>query len=107
MDQMNGFARTVRAAGVPTKRHEHWRAAYKATPYLAGLDDHSLLVHTSRAFRGTLRFFALDRATAPARKIDDDPEPFDEAMAGWTHCLEELNNRPIDVRRLQPYLKFE
>lgn len=107
LDHMESFARATKAAEEPQTRHEQWRAEYKARPYLAGLDDNSLLVHSSRMFRRTLPFFALNGATAPARKIDDDPAFFDEAMAGWTHSLEELNNRLIDVRRLQPYLKLE
>lgn len=106
MGQMKSFARTKRAATEPAKRHEQWRAEYKASPYLADLDDNSLLVHSSRMIRGTLPFFALGGATAPARTIDDDPMAYDEAMAGWTHCLEELNSRVIDLRRLRPYLKF-
>ena len=105
LDKLASFSQS-KIANVPTKRHQKWTADYKANPYLSALGDEALLEHSSRMLELTVPFLlGKIGSSAPARTLKDEPDAYDEVMAGWTHCLTEMNSRLLDIRRFTPYLK--
>jgi hypothetical protein len=104
-DKLEAFSE-FRLSKMPEKRHEKWRADYRARPYLSVLADDALLKHSSRMFELTLPFLVGEiGSNAPTRSMNEEPEAYEEIMSGWTHCLTEMNFRLLDMRRFTPYLK--
>lgn len=74
-------------------RHELWRKQYRNNPYLKSLSDDAVLSHGDR-----LLFFMT-----PHFLKDGDRTPFEQIaqfMEGWTHFLEEVRIRGLDLRKL-------
>jgi len=50
------------------------------------------------------RFFVLaPGATAPARSVTEEPDQCGALTELWTHFIEEMNYRAIDMRELARY----
>ncbi|MGH6899959.1 MAG: hypothetical protein ACREJ5_25965 [Geminicoccaceae bacterium] len=81
----------------PLVRHEIWRRAYRADPYLRSLSGDDFLDHAARII-GTMapHFLKGGRKLAHAAVA--------ELMEGWTHVLEEAEHRRLDMRKLQARL---
>jgi hypothetical protein len=76
----------------PIRRHEVWREQYRANPYLESLSDDAVLSHGARLFSLMTPNFLKG-----GRKL-----PFDQMiqfMEGWTHFLEEVRTRGLDLKR--------
>jgi hypothetical protein len=74
-------------------RHEWWRRNYRNRPYLRSLSDDAVLMHGAR-------FMSL---IAPHLLINGpqiDSDKMAEYIEGWTHFLEEVNFRGLDIRKM-------
>ena len=79
-------------------RHELWRQQYRNNPYLRSLSDDDVLVHGAK----------LLRLMAPNFLKGGPKIPFDKMaqfMEGWTHFLEEVIFRGLDLKKM-PKVEF-
>jgi hypothetical protein len=74
-------------------RHEWWRRQYHAQPYLRPLSDAELLVKGADILRRLMPHF-LDGGPGYV------PEVVNPSMEEFTHFIEEMNHRGIDMRRI-------
>jgi SEC-C motif len=74
-------------------RQELWRMQYQGKPYLRGLQKEDLLHYGRRLFEDIGPRFLRGAPRTPARYIG-------ELMERFTHLLEEINFRAIDMREL-------
>jgi hypothetical protein len=81
------------ASNVP--RHELWRREYRAEPYLAKLDAEELREYAVTLFHKLKPCF-IKSAEKPA---DDTAQAY---MIRFTHLLEEVNRRGVDMRDVLP-----
>lgn len=74
-------------------RAESWAREYEARPYLQGLSDPRLIKHATRVFAGVTAGL-MKQATGAQRARAQT------LMRTWTHVLEEINRRGMDIRDL-------
>jgi hypothetical protein len=91
----------VKRTGQPTKtekkplvRHELWRRAYRARPYLRLLAEEEPLQHAVHVLSALTPHFLVGGRKLPTAKVV-------ELMERWTHILEEAEYRRLDMRKLQ------
>lgn len=78
------------------RRQDLWRMQYTANPYLRKMSNDELLAYGGKLTCEVGKGFLVGSSV-----------PRDEAMAGlerWTHLLEEINFRGIDLRSMKPHL---
>jgi hypothetical protein len=84
-----------------TPRHEHWRRAYRGGPYLRPLSKEDLLSFGANVIEQLEPFFVLKSgAEVPERSVLNESGDCDLLMQKWTHFLEEMQFRCIDMRDL-------
>ena len=91
--------RSVQPSRRPLKRYEIWQKQYRASPYLRNLSQDELIDYGEEILRDLNRTFILNSPKKPKRNKD-------ELALLWTHLLEEITFRGIDMRKLQNCLKF-
>lgn len=91
--------RSVQPSRRPLKRYEIWQKQYRASPYLRNLSQDELIDYGEEILRDLNRTFILNSPKKPKRNKD-------ELALLWTHLLEEITFRGIDMRKLQNRLKF-
>lgn len=74
-------------------RHEIWRQRYRDAPYLRSLADDAVLSHGARLFSLMAPSFLKGGTKMPA-------ESMAQFMEGWTHFLEEVRIRGLDLKRM-------
>lgn len=74
-------------------RHEHWRRQYRRNPYLRAWDKARLSEFGTRLILEIKPYVLKGGPKASEQKMS-------ELMAEWTHFLEEVNFRGIDMREL-------
>lgn len=99
VDQLNFCERLSKPMETAStmKRHEYWRAQYRAARYLAALPEDDFWRHTAAIFQRMTPHFLKDRENLPEHEIRD-------LLMRWTHCLEECELRNLDMRVLDRYL---
>lgn len=85
------FQRKSDRQTVPTTNEQRWRACYRVSPYLSGLDDDALRAFGHEAVTDLMPYFLVDGPRRPMAEI----EPL---LERWTHFLEEASSRALDVR---------
>ncbi len=85
------------AVNRPLVRHEVWRLAYKARPYLRSLSQEDFLEHAVRILKAMMPHFLVGGQKLPKATVA-------EFMEGWTHVLEEAEHRRLDMKKLQSRL---
>ena len=78
----------------PVKRYEFWQNEYKASPYLRNLDQKKLLDYGEKILRDLNKTFIHDSPRKPTKSKE-------ELAVLWTHLLEEINFRGLDIRKLR------
>ena len=79
-------------------RHEIWRMQYTQQPYLSGLNEEELARYAEQ----------LISALAPGLlkgATEEQKQRMMELLEPWTHFLEEVNLRGLDMRELSPMLR--
>lgn len=76
--------------------HESWRREYRANPYLRRLTKDELLAYGGKLTAEVGKGFLVGNKVPP--------EETRAGMEKWTHFLEEINFRGIDMRELKPHL---
>lgn len=84
-------------APMTMKRHEFWRAQYRANRYLAPLTEDDFWKHMAAIFHRMTPHFLKNGKKLPEAEVR-------ELMMRWTHCLEEGELRNLNMRRLDNYL---
>jgi hypothetical protein len=88
----------------PAPAHEWWRREYRKDAYLRSLSWQELLAHGANVVQELQSFFVLEPgAAAPARSVTKDSHQCNALTEQWTHFLEEMNYRAIDMRELARY----
>lgn len=82
--------KSERTTGLLTNE-QHWRANYRANPYLASLDDGAVRAFGHQAFVDLIPYFTV----GGPRKSMAEIEPL---MERWTDFLEEASDRGLDLR---------
>ncbi len=77
-------------------RHELWRRDYRDAPYLRNLSDEDVLRHGARLIEAASVLFRKDSKHGEFEKRID-------LIKGWTHFLEEVNHRGLDLKRLRGF----
>lgn len=80
------------------KRSDMWRLKYKQHPYLRFFNKDELLDFGQKIFRELTRQFLKGTPKKPLDKIG-------EVLEKWTHFLEEINIRGIDMREFSGWIK--
>jgi hypothetical protein len=80
----------------PMPRHEVWRLRYKENPYLRSLSKEELLQHGQKVLSRTGRMVSAKAKRRPPKKL------MDELGRQFTHFIEEMNFRAIDMREFSP-----
>ncbi|RJR44065.1 MAG: hypothetical protein C4576_13500 [Desulfobacteraceae bacterium] len=80
-------------------RHEVWRKQYRDNPYLKALSDDAVLSHGARL----VSFMAPNFLKGGTRIPFDQMVQF---MEGWTHFLEEVRIRGLDLKKFQKMVVF-
>jgi hypothetical protein len=75
-------------------RHEWWRISYRNNPYLRSLSDDAVLTHGARLMSLMTPYFLKN-----SPKISSDKMA--EFMEGWTHFLEEVQFRGLDMKKMR------
>ena len=75
-------------------RHELWRKQYRSKPYLNSLSDEAVLAHGARLLSFMTPHFLKDGHKLPFEQVA-------QFMQGWTHFLEEVNIRGLDLKKMQ------
>jgi hypothetical protein len=79
-------------------RAEVWRREYEAKPYLKEMSDHRLIKYAGRIFaRISPGFLKGCSGADQARSMT--------LMREWTHFLEEVNRRGMDMRDIAPAIR--
>jgi hypothetical protein len=89
--QFSRFSDDVRKSQ-PMPRHQVWRLQYRENPYLGSLSKEELLEHGQKVLSQTGRMFSVKAKRKPTTAV------MDELGAKFTHFLEEMNYRAIDMR---------
>jgi len=76
-------------------RHEWWRSNYRNSPYLRSLSDDAVLMHGVRI----MNFMTPNLLKKNSSKISSDKMA--EFLEGWTHCLEEVKFRGLDIKKMR------
>jgi hypothetical protein len=79
-------------------RAEFWRQQYQAKPYLRDLSDRRLIKHAGR-------LFALISPGFLRGCSEQDRARTFKLMPEWTHFLEEVNRRGMDMRDIAPAIR--
>jgi len=74
-------------------RHELWRQWYRNDPYLRSLSDDAVLTHGARLLSFMAPNFLKDGHKIPFEKMA-------QFMEGWTHFLEEVRFRGLDLKKM-------
>jgi len=90
---------SVQPSSEPMKRYEIWQKEYKASPYLRNLGQEELLGYGEEILRDLNRTFVLDSPRKPTKSKE-------ELAVLWTHLLEEINFRGLDMRKLRDRINF-
>lgn len=93
--EFNKFSDDARKSQ-PMPRHQVWRLRYRENPYLRSLSKEELLEHGQKILSQTGRMFSVKAKRNPSTAL------MDELGAGFTHFLEEMNFRAIDMREFGP-----
>ncbi len=99
-DGLNFKKRTAEPAETekrPLVRHEVWRLAYRARPYLRSLSEDDFLQHAVHIFSAMTPHFLVGGKKLSMAKVA-------ELMERWTHILEEAEYRRLDMKKLQSRL---
>jgi hypothetical protein len=80
----------------PMPRHEVWRLQYKENPYLRSLSKEELLQHGQKVIARSGRMISVKAKQKPSKEL------MDELGSQFTHFLEEMNFRAIDMREFGP-----
>ncbi len=86
-------------SSLPMKRYEIWQEDYKTSPYLRNFCQEELLDYGEKILRDLNRTFVLESPKKPTRSKD-------ELAVRWTHLLEEINFRGLDMRKLRERINF-
>jgi hypothetical protein len=78
-------------------RHEWWRTNYRNSPYLRSLPDDAVLMHGARI----MNLMAPNFLKKNNSKIS--PDKMAEFMEGWTHFLEEVKFRGLDMKKMREF----
>lgn len=89
----------LRPSDRPMKRYELWQKQYVASPYLRNMSQEELLDYGEQILRNFNRTFVRNSPNKPTMSKE-------EIAVRWTHLLEEINFRGIDMRKLRERLKF-
>lgn len=84
-------------APMTMKRHEFWRAQYRANRYLAPLTEEDFWKHMAAIFHRMMPHSLKDGKKLPEAEVR-------ELMMRWTHCLEEGELRNLDMKQLDNHL---
>ena len=90
------FAPMKQATAAPLKqlpKHEGWRRQYHEQPYLRPLSDAELLAKGADILRRLMPHFIKGGPGYVPKVVDPSMEEF-------THFIEEMNHRGIDMRRV-------
>lgn len=74
-------------------RHELWRKQYRNNPYLKSLSDDAVLTHGARLLSFMTPNFLKDGYRIPFDQMA-------QFMEGWTHFLEEVRIRGLDLKKM-------
>lgn len=99
-DGLNFKKRTAESAETEKRqlvRHEVWRQAYRARPYLRHLSEEDFLQHAVHILSAMTPHFLVGGKKLPMAKVA-------ELMERWTHILEEAEYRRLDMKKLQSRL---
>lgn len=80
----------------PMPRYEVWRLQHKENPYLRSLSKEELLEHGQRVLSQSGRMISVKAKRRPPKEL------MGEVGAKFTHFLEEMNFRAIDMREFGP-----
>lgn len=75
------------------KRHEIWREDYNKNPYLKSMVDSDFITHAVIIIRSLAPSFLLNREKP-------SEENTRQLMIGWTHVLQEAENRRMDMNKI-------
>ncbi len=92
--------RTVKHAETenrPLVRHEVWRRAYRAHPYLRSVSEEDFLHHVVQILTAMTPHFLVGGQKLSKAKVV-------ELMERWTYILEEAEHRRLDMKKLQSRL---
>lgn len=74
-------------------RHELWRKQYRSRRYLSSLSDEAVLAHGAKLLSFMAPHFLKDGYKLPFEKVA-------QFMEGWTHFLEEVKIRGLDLKKM-------
>jgi hypothetical protein len=80
----------------PVRRQDLWRMQYAANPYLRKLSDDELLAYGGKLTSDVGKGFLVGSTVTREQNM--------VGMERWTHLLEEINFRGIDLRAMKPHL---
>ena len=84
----------VETEGRALVRHEMWRRAYRAHPYLRRLSEDDFLQYGVHVLSSMTPHFLIGGKKLPMVKVA-------ELMERWAHILEEAEYRRLDMKKLQ------
>jgi hypothetical protein len=80
------------------RRHEMWRRQYRMRPYLRSLSKEELVEYFGRLMMALKPGFLKGGTEEQKARMRELMEP-------WTHLLEEINQRGMDMREFSPVMK--
>lgn len=80
-------------------RHAVWRLQYKKNPYLRSLSKEELLLHGQKIMSRAGRMIYVKAKSRPSNELRG------EVMSQFTHFIEEMNYRAIDMREFHPMVE--
>jgi len=80
----------------PEKRSDRWRRIYREAPYLSEFTKEEIL------WIGRYLLMAIQIAGSTQKDPLQPRDRFPQLISPWTHFLEEINRRGIDMRELDP-----